>query len=49
MVHTTRHFGLEANPRPEVYVPHAQSPSSFMIVVVRVHGDDAEDPQGDAS
>jgi predicted permease len=42
VVHTTRHFGLEANPRPEVYVPHAQSPSSFMIVVVRVHGDDAD-------
>ena len=42
VVHTTRHFGLEVSPRPEVYVPHAQSPSPFMILVVRARADEVE-------
>jgi hypothetical protein len=38
VVRSTRHFGLEATMRPEVYVSHSQAPSSFMILVVRAHG-----------
>jgi putative ABC transport system permease protein len=35
VVRSTRHFGLEAPQKPEVYVPQAQSPSPFMQLVVR--------------
>ncbi|MCA1563946.1 MAG: ABC transporter permease [Acidobacteria bacterium] len=38
VVGSTRHFGLEATQRPEIYIPHSQSPSAFMILVVRVRG-----------
>jgi putative ABC transport system permease protein len=38
VVRSTRHFGLEAPQRPEVYVPHVQAPSEFMILVVRFEG-----------
>jgi putative ABC transport system permease protein len=37
IVRGTRHFGLEAEQKPEIYVPHTQSPEPFMILVVRVH------------
>ena len=39
IVHATRHFGLEAPQLPEIYVPHTQSPNSFMILTVRYRGD----------
>jgi putative ABC transport system permease protein len=39
VVRGTRHFGLEALQKPEIYVPHTQVPSPFMILVVRVRGD----------
>jgi putative ABC transport system permease protein len=35
IVGSTRHFGLEARPKAEVYIPHTQSPQAFMILVVR--------------
>jgi putative ABC transport system permease protein len=38
VVPSTRHFGLEAPQKPEVYVVHSQAPSSFMILVVRAQG-----------
>jgi putative ABC transport system permease protein len=38
VVHGTRHFGLEAPPKAEVYVPYAQSPSPFVLLVVRAKG-----------
>jgi len=38
VVRSTRHFGLEHPLRPEVYVAHAQAPSSFMVLVVRFQG-----------
>jgi putative ABC transport system permease protein len=41
VVESTRHFGLEAPPKAEVYLPHAQAPSPFMILVVRTRGDPA--------
>jgi putative ABC transport system permease protein len=41
VVQSTRHFGLEAPQKPEVYVPHTQSPSPFMALVVRAKGDPA--------
>jgi predicted permease len=41
VVHATRHFGLEAPQKAEVYLPHQQSPSPFMMLVVRTHGDPA--------
>ena len=41
VVQSTRHFGLEAPQKPEVYVPHTQSPSAFMTLVVRAQGDPA--------
>ncbi len=31
-------FGLEAPPKAEVYVPYAQSPSPFVLLVVRAKG-----------
>ena len=39
VVQSTRHFGLEAPQKPEVYVPHVQSPSPFMQLVVRARYD----------
>jgi putative ABC transport system permease protein len=42
VVRGTRHFGLEATPRPEVYVPHTQAPSPFMILVVQARGGTAD-------
>jgi putative ABC transport system permease protein len=33
-----RHFGPAEPPRPELYLPHAQRPFSFMAVVVRTAG-----------
>jgi putative ABC transport system permease protein len=39
IVRSTRHFGLEERQKPELYVPHTQSPSQFMLLVVRVQGD----------
>jgi putative ABC transport system permease protein len=41
VVESTRHFGLEAPPKAEVYVPFGQAPSSFMTLAVRTHGDPA--------
>ena len=41
VVRGTRHFGLEAPPKAEIYLPHAQAPSPFMTLVVRVEGDPA--------
>jgi putative ABC transport system permease protein len=41
VVHATRHFGLEAPQKAEVYVPHTQSPSPFMVLVVRGQHDPA--------
>jgi putative ABC transport system permease protein len=38
VVRSTRHFGLETPQRPEIYVPHSQAPSPFMILVVRARG-----------
>ena len=38
IVRGTRHFGLDQRQKPELYVPHVQSPSSFMLLVVRVQG-----------
>jgi putative ABC transport system permease protein len=35
IVRSTRHFGLEARQKAEIYVPHTQSPQQFMILVVR--------------
>jgi predicted permease len=35
VVRSTRHFGLEAPEKPEVYVPYRQHPSPIMAVVVR--------------
>ena len=39
VVRSTRHFGLEAPQKPEIYVPHTQVPSPFMVLIVRVRGD----------
>jgi putative ABC transport system permease protein len=41
VVRSTRHFGIEAPAKPEVYVPHTQAPSPFMVLVVRTQGDPA--------
>lgn len=41
VVQSTRHFGLEAPQKPEIYVPQAQSPSPFMQLVVRTAHDPA--------
>jgi putative ABC transport system permease protein len=35
VVHGTRHFGLEAPQKAEIYVPYAQSPEPFVLLVVR--------------
>lgn len=42
VVRGTRHFGLEATQRPEIYIPHSQTPSAFMILVVRGQGSAAD-------
>jgi putative ABC transport system permease protein len=41
VVQATRHFGLEQPQKAEVYLPYQQSPSSFMMLVVRTQGDPA--------
>ena len=35
IVGSTRHFGLEARQKAEIYVPHTQSPQQFMTLVAR--------------
>jgi predicted permease len=35
VVQSTRHFGLEAPQKPEIYIPQSQAPSPFMQLVVR--------------
>jgi putative ABC transport system permease protein len=35
IVGSTRHFGLEARQKAEIYLPHAQLPSQFMFLLVR--------------
>jgi len=42
IVGSTRHFGLEARQKAEIYVPHTQSPQQFMSLVVRSRGDLSE-------
>jgi putative ABC transport system permease protein len=41
IVHSTRHFGLEAPQKPEIYVPYLQSGDDvgFMMLVVRTRAD----------
>jgi putative ABC transport system permease protein len=41
IVHSTRHFGLEAPQKPEIYVPYIQSGDDvgFMMLVVRTRAD----------
>jgi putative ABC transport system permease protein len=39
VVHGTRHFGLEAPQKAELYVPHTQAPSPGMVLVVRAWSD----------
>ena len=34
-----RHFGLESDAEPEMYVPHAQVPAGPMTVLVRTNAD----------
>jgi putative ABC transport system permease protein len=41
VVQATRHFGLEEPQKAEVYLPHRQGPSPFMMLVVRTQGDPA--------
>lgn len=41
VVQATHHFGLEAPQKAEVYLPHQQAPSPFMLLVVRTQGDPA--------
>jgi putative ABC transport system permease protein len=41
VVQSTRHFGLEAPQKAEVYLPFQQAPSLFMQLVVRTQGDPA--------
>jgi predicted permease len=41
VVQATRHFGLEAPQKAEVYLPHQQAPSPSMQLVVRTHTDPA--------
>ena len=35
IVGSTRHFGLEARQKAEIYLPHTQSPQQFMFLLVR--------------
>jgi putative ABC transport system permease protein len=39
IVRSTRHFGLEQPQKAEIYIPQAQSPGPFMILVVKYRGD----------
>jgi putative ABC transport system permease protein len=39
VVGTVRHDGLDHQPRPEVFLPHAQSPYGSMTLVLRTAGD----------
>jgi putative ABC transport system permease protein len=41
VVGSVRHYGLDARPRPEVYLPHAQDSWRHMAVVARTDGDTA--------
>lgn len=41
IVSDVRHFGLEAQPKPEAYVPHLQDPWPAMAVVVRSNSETA--------
>jgi putative ABC transport system permease protein len=41
VVHGTRHFGLEAPQKAEIYVPYTQFPSPGMLLVVRAWSDPA--------
>jgi putative ABC transport system permease protein len=41
VVEATRHFGLEAPQKAEIYLPQAQAPSPIMMLVVRTEGDPA--------
>ncbi len=41
VVRATRHFGLEAPQKAEIYLPQQQAPSPFMQLVVRTEGDPA--------
>jgi putative ABC transport system permease protein len=38
IVQATRHFGIEAPQKPEVYVPYAQAPFPFVSLIVRAEG-----------
>jgi predicted permease len=35
IVGSTRHFGLEAHQKAEIYIPHTQSPEKFMFLLIR--------------
>lgn len=39
VVGDVRHFGLDSEPRPEVYVPYLQHPRAFMSLVLRSSSD----------
>jgi putative ABC transport system permease protein len=39
VVNDTRHHGLRRDPRPEVFIPHAQNPYLSLNVVVRTSGE----------
>jgi putative ABC transport system permease protein len=39
VVGDTRYYGLDSDPRPEIYVAHAQVPREYMNFVVRTTGD----------
>lgn len=39
VVGSTRHFGMEARQKPEIYLPYEQLPGPFMMIVVRTKGD----------
>ena len=41
VVEDVRHFGLDREPTPEVYLPFAQSPVRFFTLVARASGDSA--------
>jgi len=41
VVQSTRHFGLEAPQKPEIYVPQSQAPWPFMQLIVRTVQDPA--------
>jgi putative ABC transport system permease protein len=41
VVSDTRYYGLRSEPRPEIYVAHAQVPRSIMTLVVRANDDPA--------